>query len=141
MQSLATVCCLSSNEQSCRGTNRNWYKSNRCQSVTQDRIYQNYQSALLTPWFSHHSTESVTNKFLQSVGFVTTTGCGSALIKIKLNVHYVHSVGGFFQCQRKHCLFVFEEIQHLLPRNENRIFLNYMKKEIINQMASLLMLT
>lgn len=106
--------------------------------VTQYRIYQNYRNALLMWWFSHNTTESVIDKFLQSVGFVTTTGCGSALIKIKLNVHYVHPVGGFFQCQRKHCLFLFEEIQHLLRRNENRNFLNYWK--IINQMASLLIL-
>lgn len=108
--------------------------------MTQDRIYQNHQSAVLTPRYSHNSTELVTNKFLQSVGFVTTIGCGSALIKIKLNVHYVRFVGGFFWCQRKHCLFVFEEIQHLLLRNENRIFLNYTKREVINQMASLLVL-
>lgn len=41
----------------------------------------------MPPWRGgfRSSAKSVTN--LQSVGFVTTTGCGSALIKIKSNVH------------------------------------------------------
>lgn len=55
-------------------------------------------------------------------------GWGSALIKIKVNVHCVCSGGGSCECQRKYCLFGCAETQHLLLRSENRIFPNYTER-------------